>query len=316
MEPEATSPLFQDGVERTMTEEKFEWFRRSQARSGLPTQLLQYGVALLSFALALGINLLFHSYLEPTPTPVFFAAVMVSVWYGGLGPGLFATVLSVLTINYLYIEPTYSLNVINPAYIVRMSIFVIVALLINALNQAQRSAQRKAEASLQALRQSEVRFSCLAESNILGMVVADLHGAILEANQNFLQMVGYTEEALRSGRLNWREITAPESLEASERAVQELLTTGACTPFEKEYIRQDGSRVPVLHGAVMTGESTVAGFVLDLSDRKQTEAALRQSEARFQVLVRNMPGMVYRYTPNIDGSHLFTYVSSGSRELV
>lgn len=299
-----------------MIEENSALFGRSQARSGLSTQLLQYGVALLSVALGLGINLLFHSYLEPTPTPVFFAAVMVSVWYGGLGPGLFATVLSTLAINYFYIEPTYSLNVTNFAYIVRMSIFVIVALLINALNQAQRSAQQKAEASLQALRESEARFGCLAESNLLGMVVADLHGAILEANQTFLQMVGYTEEALRAGRLNWREITSPESLEVSENAVQELLTTGTCTPFEKEYIRQDGSRVPVLHGAVMTGESTVAGFVLDLGERKQTETALRQSEARFQVLVRNMPGMIYRYAPHGGGRHLFTYVSSGSRELV
>lgn len=268
-----------------MTEGNSGWFRGRQIRSmRLPTRLVQYSVALLSVALALGANLLFYSYLEPTLTPIFFAAVMVSAWYGGLGPGLLATVLSTVAINYLYIEPLYSSNINNLGYLVRLSAFVMAALLISSLNQAQRSAQRRAEANLQALRASEARFGCLAESNIIGMLVADLDGAILEANHNFLNLIGYTQEELRTNQLNWRDITDPDSLAVSERAVQELLTTGACSPFEKKYIHKDGSRVPILHGAVMIGENTVTGFVLDLSERKQVEAIQQEAVRREQSL--------------------------------
>jgi PAS domain S-box-containing protein len=265
-----------------------------QARSTvLPTQATQYGIALLAVTLALGTTLLLGAYLEPTPTPLFFVAVMVSAWYGGLRPGIVATILSTLAINYFLLEPLYTLNIPNLGTVVRLGVFMMAALLINSLNEAQRTARRRAEANFQSLRESEARFGCLAESNIIGMLVAELDGTILEANHNFLQLVGYTQEELRAGRLHWRKMTAPESLEVSERAVQELLTTGACKPFEKEYIRKDGSCIPILHGAVMTGEHTVTGFVLDLRDRKQAEAALRQSEERLRVALKNSPITVF-----------------------
>jgi PAS domain S-box-containing protein len=246
------------------------------------TQLLYYGVALLSVALALGTNLLLSPYLYPTPTPLFFAAVMVSAWYGGLKPGLLATALSTLAIHYFFVEPLYSLNIPNLGNLAQLSVFVMAAILINSLNEAQRVAQRTAEANLQSLRESAARFGRLAESNVIGIIVADLNGPILEANDIFLQMVGYTQEELRSGRVCWREMTPPESLEVSERALQELITTGTCSPFEKEYIRKDGSCVPVLHGAAMTAETTVIGFVLDLSERKRGEAERKQAQAAQQ----------------------------------
>lgn len=262
-----------------MTEANSEVFQGRRGRwTILVTQLLHYGVALLSVALAVGTNLLLSSYLAPTLTPPFFAAVMVSTWYGGLGPGLLATALSTLAINYFLVEPLYSLNIPNLGTLARLGVFVMAAILINSLNAAQRSAQRRAEANLQALQESEARFGRLAESNIIGMIVADLNGPILEANNIFLQMVGYTQEELRSGRVRWREMTPPESLEVSERAVQELITTGVCSPFEKEYIRKDGSRVPVLHGATLTGETTIIGFVLDLSERKRGEAERKRAQ--------------------------------------
>jgi PAS domain S-box-containing protein len=266
-----------------MTEANSEFLKGRQGRwTDLPTQLLHYGVALLSVVLAVGTNLVFSPYLAPTLTPPFFAAVMVSAWYGGLGPGLLATALSTLAINYFLVEPVYSLSIPNLGTLARLGVFVMAAILINSLNAAQRAAQRRAEANLQALRESEARFGRLAESNIIGMIVADLNGCILEANDIFLQMVGYTQEELRSGRVRWREMTPPESLEASERAAQELITTGACTPFEKEYIRKDGSRVPILHGATLTGETTFIGFTLDLSERKRGEAERKRAEETLQ----------------------------------
>lgn len=279
--------LFTAGVEGSMTEAYSEFLqgRRGRWAVWLPP-VSHYGVALLSVILAIGTNLLFSSYMAPTETPPFFVAVMVSAWYGGLGAGLLATVLSTLTIHYWFVEPLYSLSIPNLGTLVRLGIFLMAAILISSLNAAQRVAKRKAEANLKALRESEARFGCLAESNIIGIIVADLNGLILEANDSFLEMVGYTQQELRSGRVHWREMTPPESREASEKVVQELITTGTCKPFEKEYIRKDGSRVPVLHGVAMAGETTVIGFVLDLSERKRAEAA-QQEAARRERLLHN-----------------------------
>jgi PAS domain S-box-containing protein len=287
-----------------MTEGDAKFLGGDRAQSTvLSTKLLQYGVALLSVVLALATNLLLQSYLEPTPTSVFFAAVMVSAWYGGLGPGLLATLLSTLAVNYFYIEPFYSFNLNNAAYIVQLSIFVLAALLINSLNQAQRSAKRKAEASLQALREKEIRFSRLAQSGIIGTIVADLNGAIIDANDAFLQMLGYTREDLCSGRIRWQEMTPPEYLDVSERSQAELRLNGVCTPFEKEYIRKDGTHVSILLGSIMLDETTVMGFVLDITERKQVEKALRQSETTLNALIASSPIGIAFFDRNLHYIH-------------
>ncbi|HEY9880280.1 MAG TPA: PAS domain S-box protein, partial [Leptolyngbyaceae cyanobacterium] len=181
--------------------------------------------------------------------------------------------------------------------LVRLSVFVMTALLINSLNAAQQTAKRRAEVNLQSLRASEARFGCLAQSNIIGTIVADLDGAVLEANDKFLQMLGYTQEDLRAGRLRWREMTPPESIELSEQAVIELRTAGFCGSFEKEYFRKDGSRISVLHGAVMTGENTITGFVLDLSERKRAEETLQRTNQTLQTLIHACPVAIAFFDP-------------------
>ncbi|HEY9736004.1 MAG TPA: PAS domain S-box protein [Trichocoleus sp.] len=135
------------------------------------------------------------------------------------------------------------------------------------------------------LQQSEAKMRRLVESNVIGVMLADMSGTILEANDAFLKMVGYSRDDLQANRVCWREMTPPEFAEVSQRSVEELKTQGVCTPFEQEYIRKDGSRVPVLLGSALVKESQnqVIGFVLDLSDRKQFENALRESEERLRL---------------------------------
>lgn len=133
-----------------------------------------------------------------------------------------------------------------------------------------------------ALRNSEARFRRLAESSILGLIFWNADGTITGANDAFLRMVGYTREDLLSGKLRWREMTPEEYRPLDDRGLQELAATGVCTPFEKEYIRKDGSRIPILIGAVLLEGSQDRGlsFVLDVTDRREMEKALRESEAR------------------------------------
>src|SRR5271165_72918 len=127
----------------------------------------------------------------------------------------------------------------------------------------------------------EAKVRRLVESNVVGMVMFTLEGAITGANEAFLRMVQYDREDLASGRVRWTDITPAEWHDRDERAVNELKATRTFQPFEKEYFRKDGSRVPVLLGGALfesDGNDGVA-FVLDLSEQKRAERALRRSEA-------------------------------------
>ena len=131
------------------------------------------------------------------------------------------------------------------------------------------------------LEEREAKIRRLVDSNIVGIFIWNLEGEIIEANEAFLRMVGYSRQDLLSGRLRWTDLTPADWHDRDERAIAELKATGIVQPFEKEYLRKDGDRVPVLIGAASFEESETEGvaFVLDLSERKRSEEALRRSEA-------------------------------------
>ena len=138
--------------------------------------------------------------------------------------------------------------------------------------------RRRAE---DALRESEARFGRLADAGILGILKADIRGNILDANKAFLKMVGYTREEVLSGSVRWAGMTPPEWRHLDERAIEQLQATGVATTWEKEYIRKDGGRIPILVGVAML-EGTAGeciSFILDLTELKRAERALQQSEA-------------------------------------
>ncbi|GHO87189.1 hypothetical protein KSZ_51950 [Dictyobacter formicarum] len=124
----------------------------------------------------------------------------------------------------------------------------------------------------EALRQSQEHVSILMNSNIIGIFV-DEGEQIVEANDTFLRMTGYTREDLCEGRINWRHMTPPEYLALTLQANQALDAQHVVTPYEKEYVCKDGSRLPALVGAVLLQHHPrqAIGFVLDNSARKELE---------------------------------------------
>ncbi|MCU0541336.1 MAG: PAS domain S-box protein [Oscillatoriaceae cyanobacterium Prado104] len=136
------------------------------------------------------------------------------------------------------------------------------------------TARKQTEAALQA---SEAKLRFLAEANLIGILFSDIYGGISNANDEFLRIVGYTREQLQRGEMCWRDITPPEYLPLDEIGIAQAQATGACTPYEKEYQRPDGSRISVLIGYVLLGEKReeAVAFVMDLSERKHLEAQLR-----------------------------------------
>jgi PAS domain S-box-containing protein len=378
------------------------------------SQLLRYGIVLFTVALALMLMLILDPSLKMSGTPflLFFSAVMVSAWYGGLKSGLLATSLSVLLSNYFFFPPIYELS-FDLSNSVRIGLFALEGLLLSILYEALKTAKTSAEVNFQKLRVSEERFRlalsssdimvfqhdrhlryewihnpqdpdtadkmlgksddeifsasvaeqltaikqnvletgvsrreevylpvraencyydlliepiknadnsihgiiCVAvniterkqaelenarlqkelalalpekeeseekfrsvvESNMIGIGFWDKNGSITDANDALLNMLGYTREELVSGKLNWQNLTPPEYLPLDEQALIELQHNPFCTPFEKEYIRKDGSRIPILLGASHFQGNLERGafFILDITERKQAEERLR-----------------------------------------
>lgn len=123
------------------------------------------------------------------------------------------------------------------------------------------------------LRKSEAKFRALYDANIIGVVIGDLKNNIFDANDAFLKIINYTRRDLKKGRLNCNTLTVEKYRERDRHAVEELIGRGVTTPWEKEYVRKDGSHVPVIIGKVLTNKDTgeTIAFVLDISERKRLD---------------------------------------------
>ena len=135
------------------------------------------------------------------------------------------------------------------------------------------------------LRISESRFRSLNDSNTIGIIYWTLEGRIDDANDYFLNMLGYTQENLRAGQVNWRKMTPNDCKERDAQAVEELMNMGRCEPYEKELFDIDGNRVPVYLGASLIDEHKDRGiaFFMDLREKKAQEEQLRLAAAVFDV---------------------------------
>lgn len=126
-------------------------------------------------------------------------------------------------------------------------------------------------------RAAESRFSRLYESGIIGVFFWESGGAVTDANSKFLDIVGCSQAELDTGLINWKSMTVPEYADIDRAALDALKANGVAPIMEKEYIRKDGIRVPVLIGTAASDEAGERGvaFVLDISDRKRLEEELR-----------------------------------------
>jgi PAS domain S-box-containing protein len=136
--------------------------------------------------------------------------------------------------------------------------------------------RKRAEGSL---KESELRFRMIFESKMIGALFWDANSNIIDANETFLNMVGYTRDEILSGTVRWRDMTPPEYQEQDDKALKEIVETGVMTPVEKEYICKDGSRIPIIMGGASLPGETLNGvaFILDITDKKEIENKINET---------------------------------------
>jgi diguanylate cyclase (GGDEF)-like protein/PAS domain S-box-containing protein len=137
-------------------------------------------------------------------------------------------------------------------------------------------------------KKSEARLDSIVGYNITGISFANLEGTITEANDAFLKIVGYTRDDVLGGQLSWRKLTPQEHRHLDDQALAQLEVSGACVPFETEFISKDGRRVPVLFGAALSSPSQeVVCFSFDLTDHKKAQA--KANHLAYHDALTNLP---------------------------
>ncbi|CAA9393388.1 hypothetical protein AVDCRST_MAG94-5513, partial [uncultured Leptolyngbya sp.] len=266
---------------------------------------LRYSVAIFCVLLALVLMLGFNSWLPIRRSPflVFFTAVMVGAWYGGLGPGLCATAIATIAATYFFLPPIYVLRVDDPGDLVRLGIFVLVSLLLVSLSSTRRQLVR-------ALRHERDLITAIVSTAGSFIVVLDRWGRIIQFNRACEQLTGYTFAEVR-GKYVWDLFLLVEDIEPVKQVFQNLCINAVPSEYENYWLARDGRRRLIAWSSnVLLDEwgavSHVISTGIDITERKQVERSLQETNQELQALIQASPvaitvldrrGIVKRWNP-------------------
>jgi PAS domain S-box-containing protein len=230
---------------------------------------LRYGVALGSVAVALSLSLLARPLIESNPFLLFFAAVALSSWWGGMGPGVVATILAALISDYVFLPPAYALS-LDLTTLARLSGFMLVAFLISLLSEARIRAQVR-------LRASEARTRATVDAALDGIITIDATGQVVEFNPAAEEIFGYRRAEVVERPL--ADLIVPTALrDEHRRGLAQCVATGdgplLGRRIELTALRADGSEFPLelaLTRINTDGQLLFTGFVRDLTAHKRAE---------------------------------------------
>ncbi|GAB4201854.1 MAG: hypothetical protein Fur006_54770 [Coleofasciculaceae cyanobacterium] len=264
-----------------------------------------YGVSVLATALALLITLWQTTLFAPTPALLFFIAIILSNWYGGLRSGLLAAVLSTLAINYFFIPPLFVFTLASPIEAVRLGIFILVAFIVNRLSSDLRRSKRQVEQLdrqlLEVSHKSAEQLQLALTAAQMGMWNWNLLTGEINWSPEHEQLFG-----LAPGTFDGRYETFDERLHPDDR---EALTIAVNRAIQERKIYQHEYRVVWTDGSIHwvegrgqafydeTGQAVrMTGTIMDISDavaaatqRKLAQAALQEREAILRLFARYAP---------------------------
>ena len=256
---------------------------KSEAHSvSYPPLLLRYGLAVASIVVALGFHLLMDSlFIHRTFLPLIFgvtmlcASVVLSAWYGGLGPGLLATVLAALIADYHFVHPIHSFSSLS-IEATPLVAFVLEGMFICSLAVALRFASSRAEEKASEARSLEERYQAVVDQAAEGILLVDVSTKrVLNANTAYQGLLGYSPKEI--SYLTLYDLL-PCSREDTDSYIERVLERSRYASGEWRHRRKDGSLVDVEVSAnVITdgGREVVCMVVRDITERKRTEEELR-----------------------------------------
>ena len=255
--------------------------RDAMLEKTMPAAIWRYGVAILTVTAAFLVTELFLVVLRPTVFLLFVAAVMVTAWYGGLKPGLLATFVSTWIIGFFLLQPRLQVTV-SWSDALRITVFVAVATLISALSESRKRAN-------ESLREANQSLQALVESSPLAIVVLDLDTRVRLWNPAAERLFGWTAQEVRNLPL---PIVAPDGEDAFRANLEAARRGSVFTGSETRCQRKDGSAISI---SVSAGPSrnrrgeikSIICVVADVTERKRSEGALRESETKFRSVVQS-----------------------------
>lgn len=160
------------------------------------------------------------------------------------------------------------------------------AALLNQMQDAD-TARKQAEAALEALRANHAKLQKVLDVQTVGVMFWDLTtGVMTDANDTFFRLMGYSRDDLENRHLTWQTLTPPEFYDVSLAEVEKFRATGRVGPYEKEYLRKDGTRLWLVFAGSALSENTCVEFCVDISDRKKVEASLHATNQRLAAFLR------------------------------
>jgi PAS domain S-box-containing protein len=266
--------------------------------------LLRYGVAVLATILATLLRKLLDPVLgHAAPFTAYFVAIMLTAWYGGLGPSLLALVSGALLATYLFVEPRGSFLIHDLEHQVSFGLYLFVGVVVALLSESLHASRRRTEAARadlanvnralekeiaerrqaeQWLLESEQRFRGYFEQGLVGMAMLSADKDWIEVNQRLCRMLGYSEEELICK--TWAELTCPDDLPGEDAQFQRMLG-GAIEGYvmDKRFARKDGEMVYAsLSAQCMRKDDGTLDCVLvlvqDITERKRLETDLHAAK--------------------------------------
>ncbi|MBD1933362.1 MULTISPECIES: hybrid sensor histidine kinase/response regulator [Cyanophyceae] len=278
-------------------------------------RLRRYGVAVISTGMALQLTLLLKPLIAPTILPLFYAAVTVSAWYGGMKPGLLATILSTLVINYFFVAPVYSLAIASLNDILRLGVFVLVTLLISTLNSELCTAKQRLETSMLKLQASEEQYRRIVDTAYEGIWTTNAEFKTEYVNQRMAHLLGYSvEEMLGHSIFDFMDDEA--QIEAQARIKRRKQPNK--DQFDFRYRRKDGSTLwtIVSTSQILDERGQFMGaiaMITDITLRKQAEEEriqlLNKEQAAKEQITNTLESISDAFVA-LDSEWRYTYVNT------
>ncbi|MCZ7572140.1 MAG: PAS domain S-box protein [Ardenticatenaceae bacterium] len=251
--------------------------------------LLRYGVAVLTTALALLLTLLLQSLIEPGPFLLFFAAVALTAWYGGLGPALLATLLGALASDYFLLPPLYAFALITPHTLARLTIFALVALLISWFSEARAQAEAAVGQQRELLR---VTLTSIGDA----VIATDTRGQITFMNPVAESLTRWSQaDAVGQALGTVFKIVNEESRATVESPVARVIRDGAVVGLANHtlLLSRDGAEIPIDDSGapIRDADGNIIGVVLvfrDITERKRAEEEQRKSREQLEIILQGV----------------------------